>query len=75
MPPNHISFPHRLQYQKLYLQRKNNEVKIINEVENVSYHAPGNISDEFDSDDIDEGCYDFQDELFNFEMIIEYSRD
>ena len=29
----------------------------------------------FDIDDIDEECYDFQDELFNFKMIIEYSRD
>ena len=33
------------------------------------------VCDAFDSDDIDEECYDFQDELFNFEMIIEYSRD
>jgi hypothetical protein len=50
---------------------KKNEVN-----NNDTYETEINaVCDAFDSDDIDEECYDFQDELFNFEIIIEYSRD
>ena len=56
----------------------NDEDENVNDeiINNDTYETEINaVCDAFDSDDIDEECYDFQDELFNFEMIIEYSRD
>jgi hypothetical protein len=56
----------------------NDEDENVNDeiINNDTYETEINaVCDAFDNDDIDEECYDFQDELFNFEMIIEYSRD